>query len=483
MIRYTTNGTDPTASSTQYTAPIPTSLSTTYKAKAFASGFLDSAIATGAYQIGDFVINTGVFSNVAVTTQTGTFTWSFRATSSQINNDAVMALADHTVAAYPDMAVIARFGPVGNIDAFNGTTGVYASVNPFPYVANQAYDFVVTVNVPAHTYSMTVVQAGGSTPTTIANNYAFRSTQSGVTDLDVFAGYSSSGPVTVSNMVFAPVAVPGISVTARSINPAGTQLTMTFNSQPAFGVGGQGGFTVSASGGTAIATAPTVGANAITWTLSRTIGRGESISTTYVQPGNGIEAATGGADLASFAGQTVLNNSTIDLSAPTPNPSTFGIAPTALTSSTITMTATTSTDAFTRSGAILLQRSERQRRGKRFGLAILRDLYGRRARRRHAIPLPGAGERFRSPAQRDHLLTGIQRDHQECGRGATGAALQHGASQYRDAVKNTFATEMEIRMRGVEARGEAAILRVNMVLSEIMARLAKLEAKVNSKSK
>ena len=50
-------------------------------------------------------------------------------------------------------------------------------------------------------------------------------------------------------------------------------------------------------------------------------------------------------------------------------------------------------------------------------------------------------------------------------------------------MKNTFATEMEIRLRGVEARGEAAILRVNMVLSEIMARLAKLEAKVNSKSK
>lgn len=343
-IRYTTNGTDPTASSTLYTAPVPTSLNTTYRARAFAAGYIDSPIAIGAYSIGDFVI-TNAWTNIPVATQTGTFTWTFRATSSVANNDAVMALADHTATGYADLAVIARFGPGGVIDAYNGVTSAYAAVNSFPYVAGQAYDFSVSVNIPAHTYSMTVVQAGGSTPVTIASNYGFRGASVSAVDLDVFAAFSSSGTVTVDNMIFSGAA--GISVTSRTINTAGTQVTLNFNSQPSFGVGGQGGFTITASGGVVTAASPTIGTNAITWTLSRTIGRGETVSGTYVQPGNGIEAASGGADLASFAGQTVVNNSTVDLTAPIPNPSTFSIAPTPTGSSTITMTATTSTDAFT----------------------------------------------------------------------------------------------------------------------------------------
>jgi hypothetical protein len=38
-----------------------------------------------------------------------------------------------------------------------------------------------------------------------------------------------------------------------------------------------------------------------------------------------------------------------------------------------------------------------------------------------------------------------------------------------------FKREMEVRIRGVEARGEAAILRVNIELQSIRARLSKLE--------
>ena len=345
-IRYTTNGTDPTSSTgTLYAGAIPTSLSTTYKARSFAGGFLDSLVATGAYTIGDFVIG-NAWTNVAVANQTGAFTWTFRATSSTSPNDAVLGLANKTVAAYADLAVIPRFASSGRIDAWNGAAGDYAAVNTFPYVAGQAYDFVVTVNVPAHTYSMTVVQAGGSTPTTIATNYTFRSSQATVPNLNNFGAIATAGGVTVSNMILSQIGT-AISMTGIATNTAGTQVTVTFNSQPSFGTGGQGGFTLSASGGAVTASFHSIGTNAITWTLSRVIGRGETVSATYVQPGNGIEAASGGSDLASFAGQSTVNNSTVDLTAPTPNPSTFGISPTALTSSTITMTATTSTDAGT----------------------------------------------------------------------------------------------------------------------------------------
>ncbi len=50
-IRYTTNGSDPTSSSTAYTGPITVSATTTIKAKAFKSGLTDSGIASATYTI------------------------------------------------------------------------------------------------------------------------------------------------------------------------------------------------------------------------------------------------------------------------------------------------------------------------------------------------------------------------------------------------------------------------------------------------
>ncbi|MEK7683826.1 MAG: chitobiase/beta-hexosaminidase C-terminal domain-containing protein, partial [Verrucomicrobiota bacterium] len=48
-IRYTTDGTDPTASSTVYSSPLSLTAATTLKARAFKSGMLDSDIATANY--------------------------------------------------------------------------------------------------------------------------------------------------------------------------------------------------------------------------------------------------------------------------------------------------------------------------------------------------------------------------------------------------------------------------------------------------
>jgi hypothetical protein len=40
-------------------------------------------------------------------------------------------------------------------------------------------------------------------------------------------------------------------------------------------------------------------------------------------------------------------------------------------------------------------------------------------------------------------------------------------------------TQMEVRLKGIDARGEAAILRVSLRLKKIEDRLAKLEKRVN----
>ncbi len=53
VIRYTVNGTTPTASSEVYTAPIQVSATTTVKAASFANGLTTSAVASGTYTIRD----------------------------------------------------------------------------------------------------------------------------------------------------------------------------------------------------------------------------------------------------------------------------------------------------------------------------------------------------------------------------------------------------------------------------------------------
>ena len=51
IIRYTLDGTDPTASSPVYTEPITITSDKTVKAKAFAEGYESSEVATASYVI------------------------------------------------------------------------------------------------------------------------------------------------------------------------------------------------------------------------------------------------------------------------------------------------------------------------------------------------------------------------------------------------------------------------------------------------
>ena len=343
-IRYTTNGSDPTASSTQYTAGatgIPTSNSTTYRAKAFSGGAIDSSITTAAYELGTWVTSGTAWKSFPVTSQTGTFSWTFRASASQAATDGVIGLSSVLPDGFNDIGPIIQFNVDNTIKARNGAN--YEALNSFTYVPGTTYEIACTVNIANRTYSITAAQIGGS-PVIIGTNYAWRSDSPVAPELDNFGMSALAGSVTVSQMSFGTVTGTIPSLTGATIGSNGTSLTLGFSVPVVYGTGGSGGWTISASGGAATLT-PT--ANPTTFTVSRPIATGETGTISYVQPGNGVEAVTGGGDLATLTSFAFNNQSTADLTAPIPNPMTFSAIPSALSSFSVTMTASVATDAST----------------------------------------------------------------------------------------------------------------------------------------
>lgn len=127
-------------------------------------------------------------------------------------------------------------------------------------------------------------------------------------------------------------------VIAATVNATGTTLSIVFDETTT----GNTGFTLNASGGAATLSSP--GGNDTsgrTFTISRAINPGEVVTLNYV-PGAVVDAA--GNALASFAGFSVVNNSTFDSTAPTPNPATFAANPAPVTATRVTLTATTGSD-------------------------------------------------------------------------------------------------------------------------------------------
>ncbi|HKS67834.1 MAG TPA: Ig-like domain-containing protein [Candidatus Acidoferrales bacterium] len=123
----------------------------------------------------------------AIPAQSGSFTIQFTATPMASANDLVVGLSTSPATTFADMAVIVRFNQSGNIDVFNGGLGTYSALASVPYAAGTTYAFTVSVNVATHTYS---VQLTSPTVTTLATNYAFRGTQSGIASLSYINAHS-----------------------------------------------------------------------------------------------------------------------------------------------------------------------------------------------------------------------------------------------------------------------------------------------------
>jgi hypothetical protein len=150
------------------------------------------------------------------------------------------------------------------------------------------------------------------------------------------AGYRYANPDGNPTPTPGPTATPAPSapsVVFAAIDPAGNTFRMVCSERVQVGSGGSGGMTISASGGPATLTYnPGFGGDTCVYDISRPIKQNETVTRSYVQPGNGIEDLTGGDDLASFTNQSVQNDSSV-MPTPTPTP-----APTATPTPTPTPT-------------------------------------------------------------------------------------------------------------------------------------------------
>ncbi|NQW99053.1 M6 family metalloprotease domain-containing protein, partial [bacterium] len=145
------------------------------------------------------VTATNVWGNYAVAPQRKSVVASFWTTPSGNAVDTLLGFSAVAAELAPDLAACIRFNPQGRIDARNG--GVFAAAAVLNYSAGVSYRITMEIEVVSKRYWATVTPAGGS-PVLIANNYAFRTEQSAVTELSNF-GYLTwtGGTQTIQGLV------------------------------------------------------------------------------------------------------------------------------------------------------------------------------------------------------------------------------------------------------------------------------------------
>ncbi|MEK7954402.1 chitobiase/beta-hexosaminidase C-terminal domain-containing protein [Luteolibacter soli] len=199
-IRYTLDGSTPSASSTLYSGPVVISASSTLKAIGVKAGALDSTVTAANFGIGNTYVSSEAWTNIVVPTQNSRFTVRWNATPDGPFIDAVTGLAPAAVNDYKDLACIARFNINGTIDARNG--GAYAALATLNYSAGTIYRFQMDVDFSTKKYSVTVTPDGAA-PVVIAQNYSFRTEQAAATSFNHMALVALQGGThTVSDVVF-----------------------------------------------------------------------------------------------------------------------------------------------------------------------------------------------------------------------------------------------------------------------------------------
>jgi hypothetical protein len=237
-------------------------------------------------------------------------------------------LASSSGAATGDAKFILDSASVPSGWSLTGVNGIPAFTTPdADYKA--VYKVAGTVATPTFSPPSGSTVAGGSTVTisTTTGSPTIKYTDDGSTDPSRSAGSTYSVPVTVAaelramayraDYIDSAVATATYTVdsaaptvSTRTIPSAGTTLVVVHSETVTHGAGGSGGHTLSATGGAVTPTYSSgAGSNTLTYSLSRTVNSGETVTHSYTQPGSGVEDGVGN-DLATFATQAVTNSST-----------------------------------------------------------------------------------------------------------------------------------------------------------------------------
>jgi hypothetical protein len=132
----------------------------------------------------------GIWQNIAFAAQTKSFNCSFDMIPSSGKIEGVTGLSQGAADHVDDLAAAIRFSSNGRIEARNGST--YQAAKTVNYSAGLRYRVELTIDFATRKYSATVAPQGGAA-TTIAQNYSFPSSKSGITKLDRIGFCSTSG--------------------------------------------------------------------------------------------------------------------------------------------------------------------------------------------------------------------------------------------------------------------------------------------------
>jgi hypothetical protein len=243
-IYYTTNGTTPTTSSTQYTAPITVSISETVEALAVETGYTNSAIGSAAYVINGTVATPtfspaagsyGPAQTVTISSTTSGATIYYTTNGSTPTTSSTQYTAPITVSTSETVKALAvktgyTNSAIGSAAyVINGTV----ATPTFSPVAG-TYGSAQTVTISSATSGATIYYTtNGSTPTTSSTQYTAPitvSTSETVKALAVKTGYTNSAIGSAAYVIGNTVATPTFSPVAGSYGPAQTVTISTTTS-------------------------------------------------------------------------------------------------------------------------------------------------------------------------------------------------------------------------------------------------------------